>query len=109
MSDSSFANLATSTATTKRNPAAVGGKVGAAVGQITTPFAIIPPVPDPADNNPQLRLNSMRQGWVCYYEGTQDIRKGDILTTGGTDYRVDEVHPWPILIEWTEVKLEKVL
>lgn len=106
---SSLARLATATATTKRNPVAVGGKVTDPVAHLTTPFAIIPPVPDPANNDPRLRLQSMRQSWVCYTADAPDIRKGDLLTTGGVEYRVVEAHPWPILVEWTEIKLEKVL
>lgn len=112
---SSLARLATATATTKRNPAAVANKVGEPVDYLTVPFPIVPPVPDPADTDPRYRLNSMRQGWVSYVETSpaRDIRKGDVLValvdSIETQYRVTETHPWPILITWTELKLEKVL
>lgn len=105
---SSLSHLATATATTKRNPAAVGNKVGDPVAHLSA-FDIIPPVPNPADNDPVLRLQSVRQTWLSYTEGAPDIRKGDELTTGGVAYRVKDFHPWPILIEWSEIVLEKVL
>lgn len=111
---SSLSALATATATTKRNPAAVGNKVGVPVDNITVPFPIIPPVPDPADNDPRLRLQSVRQGWVAYTENDgKDIRKGDVLLALvdniETQYKVTDTHPYPILIAWIELKLEKVV
>ena len=72
----------TVTASTKRNPAPAGGKVGVPVAKLTT-LKIMPLVPAPIDVLEYYRLRSARDVFVTYAEGAPDILEGDILTVAG--------------------------
>lgn len=91
----SAAALATVTASTKRPPAAAGGKVGAPATHLAS-LAVTPFQP----LNPELVLdaviNDAREARRCYAFANSagalpDVREGDILTVAGTDYAVRSV------------------
>jgi len=103
----SFARMATDRATTKRNPAAVGGKVNAPVAHLAE-LAIVPIMPVTPQIAEYYRLNSPRETYVTYAEGTPDVLEGDILTTGGTSYRVQSVAPWRTHNAFIEIIVQQV-
>lgn len=119
MTTSSLSSLARATATTKRSPAPVSGKITEPVAQITVPFPIIPPVPYQGDIAEKLKVKSIRQQWVTYTENDpqRNIRKGDVLTATvqtsagpvSTDYLVTDAHPYQILIQWSEIIMDLIV
>lgn len=92
----------TVTASTKRNPAPAGGKVGVPVAKLTT-LKIMPLVPAPIDVLEYYRLRSARDVFVTYAEGAPDILEGDILTVAGTDYNVHAAGSWPAYTGLVEI------
>lgn len=103
----SFARLATATASTKRNPAAAGGKVGVPVAKLAS-INIVPPMPVSSEIAAYYRLQSPREAFVSYTEGTPDLLEGDILTTGAVDYRVVAAGLWPANQSYTEIVIQQV-
>lgn len=91
--------MATLTATTKRYPAAAGGKVGAAVANLAA-VLVVPLMPINPDLLPVVDLEAPREAKVTYaFAGVDgvlpDIREGDFLTVGGVEYITRSVAEWP--------------
>jgi hypothetical protein len=104
----SFARFATVTASTKRNPAAVGGKVGAAVAHLTG-LAVLPVLPAGKGIVERYLLKSPRKSYVTYTQGTPDVLEGDTLTAGGVEYKVIASEVWQDSQDFLEIVLEKVV
>ena len=94
---SGFSRMATVTASTKRAPAVSGGKRGAPTTNLTglkvTPL-------DPVDPELRQRLaldtpHELLQTFVEKVDGSSmDIREGDILVVGTTEYPIRAVAEW---------------
>ncbi len=111
MSSGSFARLATATASTKRNPAAVGGKVGSPVANLTG-LKIVPPLPVSSEVAGRFQINSPRESKVTYIDAIADVlpdvREGDQLIVGSTTYLVQAASEWPGTVSVLEVILSEV-
>jgi hypothetical protein len=107
MSTVGFARMASVTASTKRNPAVVLGKVGAATTKLAT-LKVLPLMP----TNPELllryRLETLREPYVTYAQGSLDILPGDLLVIGAVEYPVRGVGPWPSDRSFLEIVVDKV-
>ncbi len=107
----SFSKLATSTASTKRNPAPVNGKVGTPLTYLTG-LKIVPPLPVSSEVAGRFQINSPRESKVTYsdaiYGVLPDVREGDQLIVGSTTYLVQAVSEWPGSVSVLEVILSEV-
>ncbi len=83
----------TATATTKRSPAAVGGRVGEMQTHLTT-LAIMPLMPVGSDLTTLPALTSPREAKETYCPEA-DVREGDRLVVAGTEYVIRWVGEWP--------------
>jgi len=90
-------SLCTVTASTKRNPAPVAGRIGAPVTSLSS-LAVTPLWPAGAETVRTLDLNSPREFKECYHvpmtTTLPDVLEGDILVVGETDYPVHYVGEW---------------
>lgn len=102
-----FARIATATATTKRNPAPVAGKVGAAVAYLAG-LAVTPVMPVSKQIIEMYRLNSPRETYVTYADGSPDVVEGDEMTIDGVTYFVRGAQPWPGT-PYLEIVIERVV
>lgn len=93
MRSSSFVSFATTTASTKRSPAAVGGKIGAPAAKLTG-LSITPLMPVDAETAERLPLSSPREAKQTFVDTIVDIAEGDYLTVSGVDYAVRSVAEW---------------
>lgn len=88
-------------ASTKRAPAASGGKVAAPVTYLTDLF-IMPPLPPLQSNREllqQVTLANPREGKLTYAfpdssGALPDVAEGDLLVVGDTEYLVHLVNEW---------------
>ena len=94
MSSPSFARFATTLASTKRSPEAVGGKIGAPEPKLLG-LSIAPLMPVDPETAAGLPLNSPRESKQTFVEGVLDIMEGDWLVVGGTEYAIRSVAEWP--------------
>lgn len=92
MSDS-FSSFAAVTASTKRNPAAVGGKIGAPVENLSE-LSITPLMPLDPETAITLPLSSPREAKQTFIDTIVDIVEGDVLVVSGTEYAVRSVAEW---------------
>ncbi|HMN11833.1 MAG TPA: hypothetical protein PKD55_05855 [Bellilinea sp.] len=106
MKSAAFARMASVTASTKRNPAAVAGKVGAPVSHLAS-LSILPVMPVTSQIVEMYRLQSPRESYVTYAEEA-DVLEGDTLTAAGIEYRVRAVSPWPGAAGYLEIVIERV-
>lgn len=94
-----FEHFLTITASTKRSPAISGGKRGAAVTQLasltTTPLWPVDP-----EVRQRLALNSPHEVLETYTLAT-DVREGDILVVGASEYPIRACAEWPGLTSMT--------
>jgi hypothetical protein len=88
-----FAKLATVTASTKRNPASVAGKVGQAVTYLVG-LQILPIMPTDEETRLMYKIQSPRVTYVTYVEQSIDIKNGDILVVGAASYKIVGVGKW---------------
>jgi hypothetical protein len=107
MSSASFSYMANVTAYTKRNPAAVAGKVGAPVVNLAS-LRILPLMPTTPEILLRYRLESPREPYVTYTEGSLDVAEGDTLVIGADEYRVKGVGNWPTDRSYLEIVVDKV-
>lgn len=86
------------TASTKRNPSAVSGKIGAPVAKLSS-LAVTPLWALRPETIQSLGINSPREYRECYHVPTgdtlPDVLEGDVLVHGGTEYIIDSVAEWP--------------
>ncbi|HSV86947.1 MAG TPA: hypothetical protein VLH85_10255 [Levilinea sp.] len=99
-----FRRLANVTASTKRNPAPAYGRVTSAVINIAS-LKVLPLMPVTPEVAQKYALKSPRDAYYTYTKGTPDILEGDILSLGGTDYRISAVGEWQT---YREIIAEKV-
>ena len=85
--------MATTTASTKRNPAASGGKIAAPAAYLTG-LAILPLMPVDAKTAERYQLRSPRESKQTFVSGSPDIVEGDRLVIGATEYAVEAVGEW---------------
>jgi len=102
-----FTRLATSTATTARNPAMSGGKVGQPSTYITA-LDVLPVMPVSPEILERYKLQSARETFVTYTEGSPDVLEGDTLTVDGKTYRVKGVGEWPSNLALLEIVIERI-
>jgi hypothetical protein len=92
---SSFSRLATVTASTKRNPA-----TNLATGLRSTPATEIASLSctplDPVDPEVRrrLQLETPHELLETFVDGSLDIKEGDILVVGSTEYPIKSVAEW---------------
>lgn len=92
------ASFCTVTASTKRNPAPVAGRITAPVTSLSS-ILITQLWPVSPQTVSILALNSPREAKECYHVpvGTTtlpDVREGDVLTVSATDYIVISAAEW---------------
>ena len=92
------------TASTKRNPAASGGKIAAPVAKLTS-VAIATLRPVSAEIAEYYRLRSPREAFLTFAVGSPDILEGDLLTVGGVEYNVHVAQSWPTPDGYVEIIL----
>ena len=108
MTDSTLLSWLTINASTKRNPAKSGGKIGDPVTNLAL-IKIVPPMPVDQEIRERYDIQSPRQVWVTYAQ-EQDVLEGDILLLSGnsTEFQVSGVGPWPGDDEFLEIIYEEV-
>lgn len=92
-------DAATITASTKRAPAASGGKVGSPAVNLTG-LRIVPVLPAAKELAEQGELRNPREGKMTFIFPTStgalpDVVEGDVLVVGSTEYLVHLVNEWP--------------
>jgi len=94
---SSFARLASVTASTKRPPTVSGGKRGAAVTYVAS-LRCTPLDPVDPSTAPELRLrtgtNAPSELLQTFVDAAVDVKEGDVLVVGTTEYPVRYVADW---------------
>lgn len=104
----SWAQMATATATILRNPAPVGGKVGSPVTHLTG-LAVVPPLPVTAEIAAAFDISSPREAKVTYVDDlSADIAEGDQMIVGGVTYRVQGVGEYDGALDVLEIVLSLV-
>ena len=93
MTSLSFSRLATVTASTKRPPAVSGGKRGSPVEHIAS-LKCTPLDPVDAELRERLGLKAPMEALQTFVQGGLDIREGDILVVGSTEYPIRAVADW---------------
>lgn len=94
MTTASMARLLTVTASTKRNPPPVGGKIGAPALNLAG-LPITPLMPISAEIASHFQIESPRESKQCFADGAPDVREGDLLVVSGVEYPVQFVEEWP--------------
>ncbi len=94
---SSFAHLATVTASTKRPAAPVSGKTTTPAAKLAS-LKCTPLDPVDAELSKRLGLDTPHELLQTFVDGGLDIREGDTLTVGSVDYpiRACEDWTWPV-------------
>jgi hypothetical protein len=91
-------DAATMAASTKRPPAASGGKVSQPVTHLVG-LLIVPPLPADREMVEQAELRNPREAKVTYIFPTgaalPDVVEGDLLVVGSTEYLINLVKEWP--------------
>jgi len=108
MSSAGFTLFATVTASTKRPPAVSGGKRGSPVTQVTSLSCMPLDVVD-AEIRERLGLETPHEILQTCIQGGLDIREGDILVVGSTEYPIRAVENWywpPDGVEYLRLILE---
>jgi hypothetical protein len=100
--------MASATASTKRNPAASSGKVGAAVTKLVG-LKVTPVMPVGNEIVERYQLKSPRLTYVTYTQGSPDIAQGDLLVIATDEYKVIGAGPWPTDRAYYELVVEKVV
>ena len=90
---STFGLLATVTASTKRAPAISGGKRGPAATNLAS-LSCMPLDPIDPEIRQTLVLNTPNELLQTLVEGGIDIKEGDILVVGSTEYPIRAVAEW---------------
>jgi len=96
------------TASTKRNPAASSGKVGAPVTKIASLTLAFAPMPVSPEIVEKYKLSSPRKTYVTGVMGNLDVIEGDLLTTGGVTYTVRAVGKWSSPTAYLKLLIEEV-
>ena len=89
----SFSHFATTTASTKRSPAAVDGKIGSPETYLTG-LSITPLMPVDAETALSLALSSPREAKQTFVDTIVDIEEGDVLVVASTEYAVRSAAEW---------------
>lgn len=90
---STFSLFATVTASTKRSPAAAGGKRGVPVENIAS-LSCTPLDPLTPEIAHTIGASLPYEGLQTFTEAGLDILPGDLLVIGSTEYRVSAVGEW---------------
>lgn len=92
----SYARRAAITASTKRSPAIVNGKRGAAATHLTnlSIWPLRPVSPDMAERVGTNAPHELRVTSLTTNDAPPDIREGDILVVDGVEYPVKTVASW---------------
>ena len=90
---STFGLLATVTASTKRAPAISSGKRGAAETNLSS-LKCMPLDPIDPEIRRTLTLNTPHELLQTAVEGGLDIKEGDILVVGSSEYPIRAVGDW---------------
>jgi hypothetical protein len=85
--------MATVSASTKRNPNPSGGNIGEATENIEA-LSCFPLDPLTEEIQRRAGLDSPEELLQTFVQGGLDIREGDILVTGGTDYPIRACGDW---------------
>jgi hypothetical protein len=95
------------TASTKRNPAAVNGKVTTAVTRLTGVVLAFDPIPVTPEEVEKYKLNTVRKNYGTGVMGNPDILEGDVMTVSGVDYIIRAVGKITSPVLYTAVLMEK--
>jgi hypothetical protein len=93
MSSLSFAAMATVTASTKRSPAVSGGLRGTPATNVTS-LACTPLDPVQPEIAFRQGLENPFELLETYVDGDLDIKEGDILVVGSSEYAIKAVSDW---------------
>ena len=97
--------LASVSASTKRNPAPVGGKIGSPTTNLTG-LSVLSPMPVTPEIKEIYEIKSPRETFVTYIEGSPDIVEGDILVISSTEYHIKAVGGWKASPAFLELIIE---
>ena len=89
MTDSSFAVMTITACSTKRVTSTTSGYVTNLTGLLCTPLA-----PVGAETMQRLQLNTPHRTWEVHLQGAPDIKQGDKLLIGSTEYPVLYKEPY---------------
>ena len=101
-----FERMASAVYSTKRNAAGVTQTTRAVVN-----LAVVlgtPPMPVSTDIIDRYRIQSPRQHFVIFFEGSPDILAGDFIVYGSKNFPVRGLGPWPTDLAFLEVVVEDV-
>lgn len=97
------------TATTKRSPAAVAGKIGAPVANLTAlALAFVPYEAFSPEVIERYKVSSARKLFITGAFAVVDVVEGDVLSYGGIDYHVRAVGKWTSPVVYTQIVMEQV-
>ena len=94
MTTASMARFCSTTASTKRSPAAVSGKIGEPETEISR-LSISPLMPLDPELQIKYEIRSPRVAYQTFTDGSPDVEMGDILVVSGTEYPIRAVAKWP--------------
>ena len=100
-----FTRMATFSASTKRNPAPVGGKRGAPAVNLSS-VSHVGLLPLSKEILERYVLESPIEGFVTYVSGNPDIIEGDVFVVSGEEYLVKGAQAWPTDNSFLELILE---
>jgi len=93
MGSAGFSRFATVTASTKRPPAVSSGKRGVPATEISS-LKCLPLDPVDAEVRERLGLDTPHELLQTFAQGGLDIREGDFLVVGSTEYPIRAVEDW---------------
>jgi hypothetical protein len=96
------------TASTKRNPAPIAGKVGAAAVHLAAVELAYEPIPVSPEVVEKYKLQSPRKTFVTGAFGNPDILEGDLLCVSGADYIVRAVGKFTAPVAYLKLIVEQV-
>ena len=108
MGSAGFARFATVTASTKRPPAIAGGKRGSPATNVES-LSCTPLDPVDPELRERLGLETPHELLQTFVEDGVDIKEGDLLVVGGTEYPVRAVADWnwpPDAADFVQLVLE---
>jgi hypothetical protein len=110
MGSAGFSRFATVTASTKRPPAVSSGKRGVPATEISS-LTCLPLDPVDAEVRERLALDTPHELLQTFAQGGLDIREGDILVVGSTEYPIRAVEDWrwpPDSADYVRLVLEEL-
>jgi hypothetical protein len=94
------------TASTKRNPAPVSGKVGPAITNLASVTLAFDPIPVSNEDAEKYKLQSPRKSYGTGVRGNPDILEGDVMIVSGVSYIIRWVGKVTAPVLYTGILME---